>query len=295
MSPVLLTAAWNANSRCGPKAWGGPSARRRLRVAAGIHRWKAAARAVRRDAQRVALARALARTPTCAMDAAVRGALDVMTSLTTSSTAFCACRSDHHPRDRHNVREAVRLGDRVVALSSRRGRVIDDSRCPSKHPAADRLGPGRRTGQADHRPAAGGDEPRRPLTTGPRAGPTREAAWLEAQEVAQPDEQRSRRLAVKAWNALWPKLLAIAIGVGVWELIHVERLEEADLPRAGPPWTLGPAQPRSSGTPSPPPRARCHRVRARSGDRRGHRRPGFANPRDGRGRLADHRVAEYGR
>ena len=26
-------------------------------------------------------------------------------------------------------------------------------------------------------------------------------AWLEAQEVAQPDEQRSRRLAVKAWNA----------------------------------------------------------------------------------------------
>ena len=59
-------------------------------------------------------------------------------------------------------------------------------------------------------------------------------AWLEAQEVAQPDEQRSRRLAVKAWNALWPKLLAIAIVLGVWELIHVSGWKKLIFPAPGP-------------------------------------------------------------
>jgi NitT/TauT family transport system permease protein len=59
-------------------------------------------------------------------------------------------------------------------------------------------------------------------------------AWLEAQDVAQPDEQRSRRLAVKAWNALWPKLLAIAIVLGVWELIHVSGWKKLIFPAPGP-------------------------------------------------------------
>ena len=59
-------------------------------------------------------------------------------------------------------------------------------------------------------------------------------AWLEAQEVTQPDEQRSRRLAVKAWNALWPKLLAIAIVLGVWELIHVSGWKKLIFPAPGP-------------------------------------------------------------
>jgi NitT/TauT family transport system ATP-binding protein len=34
----------------------------------------------------------------------------------------------------HNVREAVRLGDRVVVLSSRPGRVIDEFAVPIEHP-----------------------------------------------------------------------------------------------------------------------------------------------------------------
>jgi NitT/TauT family transport system permease protein len=59
-------------------------------------------------------------------------------------------------------------------------------------------------------------------------------AWLEAQEVAQPDQQRSRRLAVKAWNALWPKLLAIAIVLAVWELIHVSGWKKLIFPAPGP-------------------------------------------------------------
>jgi len=34
----------------------------------------------------------------------------------------------------HNVREAVRLGDRVVVLSSRPGRVVDQFAVPIGHP-----------------------------------------------------------------------------------------------------------------------------------------------------------------
>ena len=59
-------------------------------------------------------------------------------------------------------------------------------------------------------------------------------AWLEAQEIAQPDELRSRRLAVKAWSALWPKLLAIAIVLAVWELIHLSGWKKLIFPAPGP-------------------------------------------------------------
>src|SRR6201987_2915650 len=59
-------------------------------------------------------------------------------------------------------------------------------------------------------------------------------AWLEPRDVAQPDEQRTRPLAVKAWNALWPKLLAIAIVLGVWELIHVSGWKKLIFPAPGP-------------------------------------------------------------
>ena len=37
----------------------------------------------------------------------------------------------------HNVREAVRLGDRVVLLSSRPGRVIEEFDVPKGRPAPD--------------------------------------------------------------------------------------------------------------------------------------------------------------
>jgi NitT/TauT family transport system permease protein len=46
-------------------------------------------------------------------------------------------------------------------------------------------------------------------------------AWLEAQEAETPADQRGRRLANRTWTALWPKVLAIAIVLAVWELIHV--------------------------------------------------------------------------
>ena len=58
-------------------------------------------------------------------------------------------------------------------------------------------------------------------------------AWLEAQEAETPDEQRGRRLAVRAWTVLWPKVLAIAIVLAIWELIHVSGWRKLIFPGPG--------------------------------------------------------------
>jgi NitT/TauT family transport system permease protein len=58
-------------------------------------------------------------------------------------------------------------------------------------------------------------------------------AWLEAQEAETPDDQRGRRLAVRAWTALWPKVLAIAIVLAIWELIHVSGWKKLIFPGPG--------------------------------------------------------------
>jgi len=58
-------------------------------------------------------------------------------------------------------------------------------------------------------------------------------AWLEAQEAAPPPEQRGRRLAARFWTALWPKALAIAIVLGVWQLIHVSGWKKEIFPGPG--------------------------------------------------------------
>ena len=61
-------------------------------------------------------------------------------------------------------------------------------------------------------------------------------AWLEAQEAETPTDQRGRRLANRAWEALWPKVLAIAIVLVVWQLIHVSGWKKLIFP--GPAGTL---------------------------------------------------------
>ncbi len=61
-------------------------------------------------------------------------------------------------------------------------------------------------------------------------------AWLEAQEAAPPPERRERRLAGRFWTALWPKVLAIAIVLAVWQLIHVSGWKKLIFP--GPAGTL---------------------------------------------------------
>jgi len=58
-------------------------------------------------------------------------------------------------------------------------------------------------------------------------------AWLEALEAETPPEQRGRRLVVRGWAALWPKVLAIAIVLAVWQLIHVSGWKKEIFPGPG--------------------------------------------------------------
>ena len=67
----------------------------------------------------------------------------------------------------HNVREAVRLGDRVVLLSSRPGRVVEDYTIEIPRPRRIESPRGRRPGRRDHRPAPGGGAPPWRLTSTP--------------------------------------------------------------------------------------------------------------------------------
>ena len=86
--------------------------------------------------QRVALARALAQdTDVLLMDEPF-GALDAMTRdlLHDELDRICTERSLTVLFVTHNVREAVRLGTRVVVLSSRPGRVIDEFAVPIQSP-----------------------------------------------------------------------------------------------------------------------------------------------------------------
>ena len=86
--------------------------------------------------QRVALARALAQDADVLLMDEPFGALDAMTMdlLHDELDRICAERQLTVLFVTHNVREAVRLGDRVVVLSSRPGRVIDEFPVPIERP-----------------------------------------------------------------------------------------------------------------------------------------------------------------
>jgi sulfonate transport system ATP-binding protein len=86
--------------------------------------------------QRVALARALAQDADVLLMDEPFGALDAMTRdvLHDELDRICAGRQLTILFVTHNVREAVRLGDRVVVLSSRPGRVIAEYRVPIQRP-----------------------------------------------------------------------------------------------------------------------------------------------------------------
>jgi NitT/TauT family transport system ATP-binding protein len=86
--------------------------------------------------QRVALARALAQDADVLLMDEPFGALDAMTRdvLHDELDRICADRRLTVLFVTHNVREAVRLGDRVVVLSSRPGRVIDEFAVPIERP-----------------------------------------------------------------------------------------------------------------------------------------------------------------
>jgi NitT/TauT family transport system ATP-binding protein len=82
--------------------------------------------------QRVAMARALAQDADVLLMDEPFGALDAMTRdlLHDELERICAERTLTVLFVTHNVREAARLGDRVIVLSSRPGRVIDEYALP---------------------------------------------------------------------------------------------------------------------------------------------------------------------
>jgi NitT/TauT family transport system ATP-binding protein len=88
--------------------------------------------------QRVAMARALAQDADVLLMDEPFGALDAMTRdlLHDELERICAEREQTLTIlfVTHNVREAVRLGDRVILLSSRPGRVIDEYPVPRRGP-----------------------------------------------------------------------------------------------------------------------------------------------------------------
>jgi NitT/TauT family transport system ATP-binding protein len=86
--------------------------------------------------QRVALARALAQDADVLLMDEPFGALDAMTRdlLHDELERICAERTLTVLFVTHNVREAARLGDRVIVLSSRPGRVIGEYQVPRSGP-----------------------------------------------------------------------------------------------------------------------------------------------------------------
>ena len=86
--------------------------------------------------QRVALARTLATDSTVLLMDEPFGALDAMTRdlLHDELESIWRARALTVLFVTHNVREAVRLGDRVVLLSSRPGRVVEDYRMELARP-----------------------------------------------------------------------------------------------------------------------------------------------------------------
>ena len=106
--------------------------------------------------QRVALARALAQDAEVLLMDEPFGALDAMTRDRLHDELETVWRDTRKTVIfvTHNVREAVRLGDRVVLLASRPGTGRGD--LPRRHPAAasHRLDRGRDARGHDHRPPA---------------------------------------------------------------------------------------------------------------------------------------------
>ena len=169
--------------------------------------------------QRVALARTLAQdTPVLLMDEPF-GALDAMTRdilhdeleriWTPNAPALTVLFVTH------NVREAARLADRIVLLSSRPGRVIDETPVdiarPRRIDSPEVVGARRRR----HRPAARGGGPPWPLTPGRRHRDASPAStrW------SSPASSRCPAGRARFWAATWPKLAALGARAGVWQVV----------------------------------------------------------------------------
>ena len=171
--------------------------------------------------QRVALARAFAQDADVLLMDEPFGALDAMTRdvLHDELESLWADRSFTVLFVTHNVREAARLADRVVLLvvpagSGGRGVRRRTSSDPRRIDSPEVSG----LAAQDHRPAAGGGAPSCLMSTSPSRehGSAEELAGLDALELADRNRPSRRR---RIWTATWPKLGAVAIALGLWQLV----------------------------------------------------------------------------
>ena len=178
--------------------------------------------------QRVAMARAFAQDADILLMDEPFGALDAMTrdALHDELETLARQRGLTVLFVTHNVREAARLGDRIVVLSPRPGRVDGDVR--RRHPpsAANRVAGGRRPRRRGHRTAArGGVGPCSQLTTSPSSRERASAAHpADARRGRATEAATARRASV--FDATWPKLAAVAIFVLALAVRRLVRLAD---------------------------------------------------------------------
>ena len=169
--------------------------------------------------QRVALARALGqRTDVLLMDEPF-GALDAMTRDTLHDEVERIWRETGVSIlfVTHNVREAVRLGDRVVLLSSRPGRVIAEFPVPVERPR--RIDSTRWRSSRPRSPTSSARRSAAMATTDP---PVTDDSRIEAQpraSIARARPATPRRRAARIWAHLWPKALAVGIFLAFWQVV----------------------------------------------------------------------------
>ena len=277
-------AAAEAPRRC-PRAERRPEGRRAARAGAprgfGDKRPHELSGGMR---QRVALARALAQDADVLLMDEPFGALDAMTrdvlhdelerlwSETGLTVIFVT----------HNVREAARLGDRVVLLSSRPGRVVEEY--PGRHrpPAPHRLARGRGARRRRSPTGCGGGAPPWPLTSATldRLGPRR----ARGRRVAPKSSLGRARSGRRRGRSCSPSRIVL----GVWQLVvWIDWKPHVRASRARRPFsTLFDNCERRSGTAMRPRCSGRSRLRARARHRRRRRRGRRADPGAARRRSA---------
>ena len=181
--------------------------------------------------QRVALARALAQDADVLLMDEPFGALDAMTRdlLHEVLEGIWRRRQLSIVFVTHEVREAVRLGDRVVLLSSRPGRVIGEFEVGFDRPRGMDSAGDRRAGHQDQGPAAGGDHPPWPL----RPPGNQRPRWPGWTGWIRPRRSRPGGTGARIWAAAWPKLLALGSALAIWELVYLSGFKHDDPARPG--------------------------------------------------------------